>query len=115
MRVEEEHAGGREAAEAMAAVKRKNREKDEVIAKLFLHKNMLEARLAALDATPAQVGPSASHANLTMWLPGRQKFALERCTSPTLSRCTCSPRYGLHSCQRDRAGVVKRRRELVVR
>ena len=30
----------------------------------------------------------------------RQKMGLERCTTPTLSRCTCSPRYGLQPCQR---------------
>jgi hypothetical protein len=56
----EAHEGGYEAmveqvaalTDEMMAVKRKNRDKDEVIAKLFLHKNMLEERLAALtDST----------------------------------------------------------------
>jgi hypothetical protein len=31
---------------------------------------------------------------------GRQRRALERGTTPTRSRRTCSPRYGLHSCFR---------------
>jgi hypothetical protein len=29
---------------------------------------------------------------------GRQKMALERCTTPAVSRRTCSPGYGLQSC-----------------
>jgi hypothetical protein len=39
--------------------------------------------------------------------------AFARRTTPKLSRCTCSPRHGLRSCQRDWAGVAKRRRELI--
>jgi hypothetical protein len=42
---------------------------------------------------------------------GRQRSSLERWTTPTLSRRTSSPWYGLQSCKRDWAGVVKRRRE----
>jgi hypothetical protein len=38
-------------------------------------------------------------------------MALERWTTPTLSRRTCSRWYGLQSCERDWAGVVKRPRE----
>ena len=44
-------------------------------------------------------------------LAGRQRTALERGTKPSRSRRPSSPRHGLHSCQRDWAGVVKRRRE----
>jgi hypothetical protein len=43
---------------------------------------------------------------------GRQRKALERCTMPKLSRRTF-PRYGLYSRKKDRAGVAKRRRELI--
>jgi hypothetical protein len=44
---------------------------------------------------------------------GRQKMALERCTTPTLSRRTCRSRYGLPSWRRKSAGGAKRPRELV--
>ena len=44
---------------------------------------------------------------------GRQKIALERCTTPTLSRRTCRSRYGLPSWRRKSAGGAKRPRELV--
>jgi hypothetical protein len=44
---------------------------------------------------------------------GRQGMAFERGTTATLSQRSCSPRYGLHYCQRDRASVAKRPRELV--
>jgi hypothetical protein len=43
----------------------------------------------------------------------RQKMALERWTTPKLSRRTCSPRYGLQSWRGKSAGVAKRPRELV--
>lgn len=65
----EVHEGANEAmaehvaalTDEMTAVKRKNRDKDEVIAKLFLHKNMLEERLAALtDSTNTAAVPSAA-------------------------------------------------------
>jgi hypothetical protein len=44
---------------------------------------------------------------------GRQKLALERCTTPKLARRTSSPRYGLQSCRGKSAGVAKRPRELI--
>jgi hypothetical protein len=43
----------------------------------------------------------------------RQKRVLERRTNPTLSRRSCSPRYGLQSCRGKSAGVAKRPRELI--
>jgi hypothetical protein len=42
---------------------------------------------------------------------GRQKMVLERGANPTLSRRTCSPRYGLQSGRGESAGVAKRPRE----
>jgi hypothetical protein len=36
----------------------------------------------------------------------RQKLALERWTHSKLSRCTCSPRYGVPSCRGKSAGVA---------
>jgi hypothetical protein len=45
---------------------------------------------------------------------GRQKITLERCTTPTLPRRTCSARFGLHSWYRGSCGRgVKRPRELL--
>jgi hypothetical protein len=38
---------------------------------------------------------------------GQQKMALERGTTPKLSRRACSPRCGLHSCRGKSAGVAK--------
>jgi hypothetical protein len=40
-------------------------------------------------------------------------MAVERGTTPTPLRRTCSPRHGLQSWRRDWAGVVKRQRELI--
>ena len=44
-----------------------------------------------------------------------ERRVFERGTTPSRSRCTCSSRYQLHSCQRNRAGVARRRRELISR
>jgi hypothetical protein len=53
----------------------------------------------------------AANRNIWVW-HGRQRTALERGTPPTLMRRTCSPRYGLHSCQFDWAGVARQPRHL---
>jgi hypothetical protein len=47
-------------------------------------------------------------ANRSVFWHGRQKMALERGTNPKLSRRACSPRYGLHSGQREIGGRRKR-------
>jgi hypothetical protein len=68
----EAHEGGYEAmaehvaalTDEMTAVKRKNRDKDEVIAKLFLHKNMLEERLAALTDSTTTTATAATAASV---------------------------------------------------
>jgi hypothetical protein len=44
---------------------------------------------------------------------GRQKMALERWTTPKLSRRTCAYEYGLQSCRGKSAGVAKRPRDRV--